>query len=238
MISSETCTGSTPHSPSSVAAGLFSFGDTAASRMCSVRGHRWPRDLAIARARSSSRLVWGATPSDPLGRGACLPSRCSMCWRASSGVTPSSASTRAAKLVRLSEHAEDQMLGPDVLVAERACLVRGRAQHAGAGARQAERRLAGGGVGQRGEPLVGGLLGGPQARADLAPAGAIGSRRIHELVQEFVTAGAEPVGEDGGGGQPIERRSGWDLGLEPVDVREGGHGRRVKTILTVLAASR
>ena len=161
-----------------------------------------------------------------------------MCWRASSGVTSELGEHPCRQLVRLGEQAEDQMLGPDVLVAERACLVRGRAQHAGDGARQAERRLAGGGVGQRGEPLVGGLLGSPQAGADLAPAGAVGSRRIHEVVQEFVTAGAEPIGEDGGGGQPIERRSRWDLGLEPVDVREGGHGRRVKTTLTVWAASR
>jgi hypothetical protein len=45
------------------------------------------------------------------------------------------------------------------------------------------------------------------------------------MVQEFVTAGAEPVGDDGGGGQPIERRSRWDLGPELIDVQRRGHGK-------------
>ena len=68
------------------------------------------------------------------------------------------------------DQGEDQVLGPDVVMAELARVIRGGAQGLRRGAGQAERDLTNRRVGQHAEALLRGLLARAQRRTDFVPA--------------------------------------------------------------------
>ena len=80
------------------------------------------------------------------------------------GCDPQTCEHLGRELLGLGEQPEDQVLGPNVVVAELARLRCCASQHVGGGPGQPERRLPCRRVRERGEPLLGGLLAGASAQ--------------------------------------------------------------------------
>src|SRR5581483_6412470 len=87
------------------------------------------------------------------------------------------------ELLRLLGQGEDQVLGPDVVMAELARMGVGGAQCLRRGAGQPERDLTGRRGGQRAEALLRGLLARSERAADLGPARPTLARSVDELVE-------------------------------------------------------
>jgi hypothetical protein len=111
------------------------------------------------------------------------------------------------------------VLGPDVVVSERARFVARCAERERDRADEAERWLSGCWIGDGSEPLLCGLFAGAERAADFPPTRSGGACRVDELIEELVTAGAELVGQRSRGAQLLERGSCRDLRREPIDAR-------------------
>jgi hypothetical protein len=112
----------------------------------------------------------------------------------------------SGQLLRLREQAEEQVLGPDVVVPERARLA-GGARERGARSFVEPRRP---GLlrrrRDRHEALLRRLLRDAERAPDLRPAAAGRPRCLHEMVDDLVRATAHALGELDSGAQSLERR--------------------------------
>lgn len=90
----------------------------------------------------------------------------------------------------LSDQAEDEVLGPDIVMPQLARLLGRDGQNVGGGSAEPERRLTRRRFSERCESLVRGLLARPERAADLSPARPARPGRVDELVEQFIATGA------------------------------------------------
>ena len=169
--------------------------------------HPWPRRRASRLVASSARLTFGATPRLSQRRSPPRPMVCSMWLEYGVAGDPEVGERVRREPVALSEQPQQHVLGPEIVVAQRARLLLRDEEDRLHGAAHVGR--PGPAVGRRArEALLGGLAGDVEHRPDLGPRVLRVARVCHEAVEGFLARPADFVGNVDGRAQTVQRLRG------------------------------